>query len=277
MAWGLTRLRRAGRHRVAAVTASSALMVYAIACGPAFTVETAQSDAGGAGGQAASASQGSGSDGGSQASPSSGGGPAGGGDVELCLNGIDDDGDDLADCDDPDCGAYACVPASSADYAMARTAGDPCPASSIATTLAKCESCSCTGTGSCSLDIDFYADANCTQYLLSKTQPGCYNVGSGQVRWVRGTASPPANCQPPADAPPSTVGACVATSAGHCAGNNVCLPQEFAASPCVLASGAVARVAAPPSRPTRSPSTRSAAFRETDAPAWGQRVSKRAA
>jgi len=40
----------------------------------------------------------------------------GGGNVELCSNGVDDDGDGLADCDDPDCfNSPACLPAGAGD------------------------------------------------------------------------------------------------------------------------------------------------------------------
>ncbi|MEC9476537.1 MAG: hypothetical protein VX764_05805 [Planctomycetota bacterium] len=40
----------------------------------------------------------------------------GGGNVELCSNGVDDDGDGLADCDDPDCAnSPACLPAPPGD------------------------------------------------------------------------------------------------------------------------------------------------------------------
>ncbi len=46
------------------------------------------------------------------ASVGGGGGDGGGGAApsgELCLNGVDDDGDQLVDCADPECGAFECV------------------------------------------------------------------------------------------------------------------------------------------------------------------------
>jgi hypothetical protein len=39
-----------------------------------------------------------------------GGGRGGGGKTEDCANGVDDNGDGLLDCEDPECGAFACVP-----------------------------------------------------------------------------------------------------------------------------------------------------------------------
>lgn len=90
------------------------LPLFVLGCGDAFAVD------GGAGGGAATASSSQSTGGGSLASSSAdtsstssattatsgtGGGPP----SEDCTNGRDDDADALVDCEDPDCGDFACV------------------------------------------------------------------------------------------------------------------------------------------------------------------------
>jgi hypothetical protein len=67
----------------------------------------AKSSSGGSGG--GTTSQG-GSMGGESSSPTTGGGGPGGASAESCDNGLDDNGDDLIDCEDPLCSAYTCAP-----------------------------------------------------------------------------------------------------------------------------------------------------------------------
>ncbi|MGE4613286.1 MAG: hypothetical protein AAEJ46_02985, partial [Planctomycetota bacterium] len=77
----------------------------------------------------------------------------GGGNVELCSNGVDDDGDGLADCDDPDCfNSPACLPAG---------AGDECSTAFIAV-----EGANAIDTTAMTTGIDPISDAQCPGSFL---------------------------------------------------------------------------------------------------------------
>lgn len=194
---------------------------------------TGASAAAGAGGQA-TGGEGAGALGGSGGAPG-----------EDCLNGVDDNGDTLADCDDPLCTEFECVPAYpvAADYAFPVGATDPCPPPSTPLGLETCADCTCgTQAGTCSMTVDIYRGSGCSSYHTTKTVPGCYTM-SDENRWYRASSSHDGNasCIQPVDYPPTSARACVLSSGGHCSGGEVCVPTNpNATARCVLLDGSVA-------------------------------------
>jgi hypothetical protein len=174
-------------------------------------------------------------------------GGQGGAPHELdCTNGTDDDGDDLADCDDPDCGAYQCVPAAAdgSTYAFPVGTADVCPAPTAAVTLDECgdAACSCTATpGTCYEWAYVYSGDTCSSYLDTKYD-GCYDpydgnrsFSGGVQPWTTGTCTAPG-----AQVPPTGWRGCTTTTTGHCASGGACVPRiATATDQCVLVSGSV--------------------------------------
>jgi hypothetical protein len=181
--------------------------------------------------------------GGTTAGGSGGEAGTGGGPLELCLNGIDDDGDDAADCDDPDCVDVQCVPAygGGADYAFVVASPADCAAGSTPTTFDGCDGCSCAASPSCSMVVSFFLDGACSSFYTEKYGPGCYTVGTQtQNRWIRASVTPTGSCQAPPNYAPVPTTTCVADHVGFCTGSNVCVPANGAPlRTCVVVPGAV--------------------------------------
>jgi hypothetical protein len=174
--------------------------------------------------------------GGSGAGPTGGGGSA---PVENCLNGIDDDGNGLTDCDDSACSTYACVPSASGMDAYAVLVGAPgdCTAPTSAASWNTC-SCGCTpNAGACNVTVEAYRDASCDIHIGTVSTGGCGDIMPDGVVWLSGSTAPSsqASCSPAADHVPAPVNACTLTDVGRCTGNAICVPPVFAgAKQCVV-------------------------------------------
>jgi hypothetical protein len=174
--------------------------------------------------------------GGSGAGPTGGGGSA---PVENCLNGIDDDGNGLTDCDDSACSTYACVPSASGNEGYAVLVGAPgdCTAPTSAASWNTC-SCGCTpNAGTCNVTAYTHGDAACNNYITTLSTGMCANILPDGVRWLSAVTglSAAAVCLPAADHVPAPVSACTLTEVGRCAGNAICVPPVFAgAKQCVV-------------------------------------------
>lgn len=166
---------------------------------------------------------------------------AGAGSGENCLDGVDNDGDSLADCSDPDCGGYTCVAEapSATQYLTTVSAAGDCPADSPAVTLQSCTSCSCNAAGgTCQSSVTFYADSSCSTYVATHNTPwSC--VTPNATRWASGFTTPdddasctPASAQVASDERP----ACEISSGGACANaGEVCVPAPSStAAHCVV-------------------------------------------
>jgi hypothetical protein len=150
----------------------------------------------------------------------------GGGAVETnCVNGLDDDGDGLTDCEDPDCKAFACVPAPPAGWVggwldLSATPA-PCPPDlpkqidlfKLADLNAPPASCSCA--------CGDPAGVGCTTHLrCDPSAAQCAAAGNMNGQGTTcGTNIPnvtfPAFCR--ADPPGAFGGACAPTAAGAAA------------------------------------------------------------
>ncbi|MGE4618459.1 MAG: dockerin type I repeat-containing protein [Planctomycetota bacterium] len=100
----------------------------------------------------------------------------GGGNVELCSNGVDDDGDGLADCDDPDCAnSPACLPAPPGDECsdpiVASDGSNPVDTTGMTTGTDPISDAQCTGT--------FIGEfVNDTWYSYTATSTGTMDVST---------------------------------------------------------------------------------------------------
>jgi hypothetical protein len=166
----------------------------------------------------------------------SGGGPVGG---EDCLNGLDDDGNGLTDCDDPACSGagYSCVPAVPGAQQYLVPTAQACPSSTAATSLVSCEGCSCTpSVGTCSVAMISYTEPVClTPYAYPY---GCAYASPAGQRWYTATTTDDGTASCWAGDPfptPSEQPSCALSEPGHCANGGACVPPPFQASQaCVL-------------------------------------------
>lgn len=131
------------------------MALLALGCGlsPEGTNPQGVAGSGGMGPGGASAgstsSSGSGGIGGEQS------GGAGGSKPENCINGVDDDGDGLVDCDDQtDCADYLCTAMPMGDYVVLGDAQGGCPAGYTPDAVYDCTKCGC-GV-SCKFTVDLY-------------------------------------------------------------------------------------------------------------------------
>lgn len=193
---GATSLRLAASALVALVGAS--LPACGLDAGVDSLFSGESTSASGAGGESsASATSGSGGHGASGSSvggsssttSASGGSSSSGGGTEDCLNGVDDDGNGLADCEDPKCGAFECVdeaPAGWSGYYHVHQSGFPGPAEPKCADgspadvrhanpagPAMCEACSCGAP----------AGVTCSAPTLT-CAPGSNNCGFNQADWT---------------------------------------------------------------------------------------------
>ncbi|MBI4703296.1 MAG: hypothetical protein HY744_19440 [Deltaproteobacteria bacterium] len=203
----------------------------------------AQSASGGASSATSSGSGAGGANAGGAAAAGAGGSTPAGPEID-CLNGADDDGDDLADCDDPDCGGYECVPAHAGAIGFARPVGaaDPCPAPSAPLALAGCGACACSAqAGTCSVSAQVHKGHSCGYWISTKYVEDCYYLNYQDSRSFVGTAAAQGNgwCEAPASVAPSAWHGCAVAAPGHCADGGACVPKNPSApGRCVLLDGA---------------------------------------
>jgi hypothetical protein len=233
---------------------------------------TGSGGAGGQGGQHAGSGGAGGGASSSSSSSSSASGAGGGASQEDCTNGIDDDGDSLVDCVDPDCTAlYACVPAAPNNFqgfAYLRQTGSPgakspcdgggAPAVYYQGPAApKCSTCGCDlapGTTCAQATLECWSDAGClTSNVQVSFNNGCAPVsmalaGACQITELPAPA-PNAGCTVAADSQllnkeqmwNSEVHACtVQAHDGGCDAGMVCAPRpaaDYLPSACVYQDG----------------------------------------
>ena len=208
--------------------------------GPGGTAGSGHSPTGGTGGLPAGG-------GGSSTTTAGGGGALGGGGAapgpEDCLNGVDDNGDGLIDCDDPDCVAagYLCLPvaAGALSYVALGTPGPSCLSPATATDFASCQGCSCTATpGTCTVAFRAWYAVGCGG-PNDGVSAGCTNQSGNidQLYWTA-TVGPAGgqSCSPQAEQmAASQTPTCGLALPGNCGAGAVCVPPSFAAAQrCVL-------------------------------------------
>jgi len=199
-------------------------VVLAVAsAGCTYDFDGAFSGSGGAGGEVVttSATGGAGGTGGSGGGASTGGGLP---DDEQCFNGLDDDGDELVDCADPDCEEAQCLPPAPDGWSGPTPlfVGDPADAPSCPSGLttiaadigpftapaASCTPCSCSGPtgGTCGVGTTTIYDSTnqCSGSVEETLTPPAPNVCvsfSLSDPYARAQADPvpvdvPGSCQP---------------------------------------------------------------------------------
>jgi hypothetical protein len=276
------------------VLASVLVLAAAAGCGETFTsfppaesTTGGSSAAGGTGGVGAGpmggGGEGAGSVGGGGAGGSGGeagaGGTGGSGTETNCLDGQDDDGDKLVDCDDPDCGAgYECVPAVPSGFVgvgwlvPVATACDAqlFPSSvalfaeqDISAPAASCAcSCGTAGGSTCAVKLDCWSDyqkcvdnAPTTIYSQSCT---VYQPPSIQLSVCKASEPLAVGGGCPAKVAASTLPAtwaagqriCGRSEGGHCAkAGEICLPRLAGSPP--LCAGRPGDEACPGSFPNK--------------------------
>jgi hypothetical protein len=179
--------------------------------------------------------------------------------TEDCFNGLDDDCDRLADCEDPDCSAGAvCVPAA-AGFALgtAVDADVACPAPFPGDGLllgqglvpgAACEGCACgTPVVDCWLQLSTFPLANCgigsVAYARTVSATRCsagppgWNSFSDATLGLNywGRCTPSGTPAPPPLAWAQRARFCEGPRGGGCTAGAACVPR--AASQCVVAAG----------------------------------------
>lgn len=185
---------------------------------------------------------------------------------EQCLNGVDDDGDALADCADPKCtdAGFACLPMPAdhqPTFYLSRPVASPgasCPGGfsrqvryrDLTYDPLDC-TCGCDEPGSaiCSITGDIYTQAGCSG--ISQTlHVGCNAVSGADSYQGQVTYDGPGSCQAttepngvPATGWSTAFDLCVADLGGAgCSADEVCtapLPAGFEPTPCYLVSETV--------------------------------------
>jgi hypothetical protein len=196
---------------------------------------------GGSGAQAGTGPGANGGTGGGQAGTAgtgaeAGTGGSGGGPVEQnCLDGLDDEGDGLTDCDDPDCGAFTCLPGAAGAVArVAALAQADCPAPATMATSKSCDACSCGAgsAGSCWIHVDMYASSGCNTPSFPYNDPGCHDPPDTD-RWFLTTIGSNADgwCWPDnQQVAAQSADRCALSQAGSCANGGACVPHAIAAA-----------------------------------------------
>lgn len=216
---------------------------------------------GGGGGGQGGAAQGGGGQGGSS---QGGGGGQGGSGNEDCLDGIDNDGDDFADCADADCNTgFACVdeaPPGSNGYYLVKELDFPAPKPPPCAgggppdifftgpaKQAECSACTCGAlTGALCGPVPFicYANSsNCsgapTDYTAALAAGNCvdpnfaFNFQISCMATLPAPVAKPGTCAPSAVDFPNkepwngVVEACHAPAGGGCGQGKVCLPKPL--------------------------------------------------
>lgn len=205
------------------------------------------------GGSGATAT-GTGGNGGSAGTAGSGGSPG----VEDCLNGTDDDGDSLVDCEDTDdCSPadYQCVPAlGGGTYVSVMSTVQTCPDGTSATALHSCSGCDCLAAlGTCGVLLRFFTDGGCSNQSASLGPVSCFNATNDPTRWgiLETSLGTPPSCGVVSDTVPvDTAPACELAQAGTCPSGEACVPRNPSAmAECVLVDPATS---CPPSYVTEA-------------------------
>lgn len=186
-------------------------------------------------------------------SPSGGaGGGQGGGPTESCLNGQDDDGNELTDCEDPACATgYVCVPEAALAERYFTAPGGACEPPFETQIYYRCGGCSCgDGTGSCHVSVRLNKQANCSGNWSAQTWevvPGAacsntdkFDAAPGKSVGVEATlVAGDVDCSPEEpNAPATSVEGCSLPSAGEgCEPGSVCVPVSTAPWCVVVAGG----------------------------------------
>lgn len=109
-----------------------------------------------------------------------------GGPTEDCTNGVDDDGDGLVDCEDPDCkAAYHGLPFFGFDYG--ELDAQSCPSGALTgTTCGDCSKCT-PQAGGCVADVLVFKDMKCGMKIYEQSLTGCQapNLMSGGPQNLR--------------------------------------------------------------------------------------------
>lgn len=192
---------------------------------------------------------------------------------ELCFNGIDDDGDDLADCADDNCAPAAlCVPLpENSNFAagVVVAADEPCPPGFDGgetvihrglTAPDECTGCGCTaGASKCIAELWYYnnpdsctLDKEQTSGIFSReiaaftcdSMPINDNSGTGTTEGARANIITSATCTPNGTTTPAPVSwteskkFCAASKIGSgCSAGSVCVAKQQPEVQCILANG----------------------------------------
>ncbi|MCA9625387.1 MAG: hypothetical protein KC731_40470 [Myxococcales bacterium] len=148
--------------------------------------------------------------------------------LEDCLNGADDDGNQLVDCEDPACMDHICVPMGDTAVWDLPTTGT-CPPGSTGDVYHSCAGCQCDAVdGTCDFTLTAFGDANCQGGFASFQSTGCINVAGTANRYFTSTATPTldSSCTPQmTDVPATNRRHCGMLQAGTgCVGGGQCLP-----------------------------------------------------
>lgn len=167
---------------------------------------------------------------------------------EDCVDGIDNDGDMLADCDDSDCtqADFQCVDTFGATAVIGTLDVKTCVPPLLPTDLRTCENvCTCTpkpGGSACSIKVTLSDMADCSASLATidisgdtcNTAPN--NTIAGQYTQNpngQGTCTPMNAAEPPTNLP-----GCRIPLTGHCKEGGVCIPPTQTPE-CLLFDGIV--------------------------------------
>lgn len=170
---------------------------------------------------------------------------------EDCLNGSDDNGDGLSDCDDPQCheAGYSCVPDAAAvqSYVALTQNAASCVAPTTVTTFSTCDGCACTpGTATCPVSYTWWDGDGCQGTAYDVTGMACpWQTSGGVSVSMRALTAALGQASCPTEAAQVAVtanDACSLTQPGSCSAGGVCVPPVFqgvrtcvlvdAASPC---------------------------------------------
>lgn len=195
------------------------------------------------------------------------GGPVG---TEDCHNGVDDDGDELTDCADPECSASMCAPPVPSGWlgpVLVRIGSDDaaCDPSQAqipieggldepAVPPAQCEPCACTvAPGGCSIDVAFHsllAGCQAPTRAVESLTAGCSNLtpaATARSAWTTSTKTlmpcSPSGGQEQLPRPPISfeqpVHLCQSQPGGGCGANQICLPRPTngIVGPCIYRAG----------------------------------------
>ena len=165
---------------------------------------------------------------------------------EDCLDGIDNDGDGQADCDDSDCvnAEFECIDSAGAIAVIGTLSSDKCDAPFEATNLESCENaCTCTPEPSvCAIQLTLYSAMDCAGSIAnisysgdfcndtpSGTMAASYTIPVGQAGQCSGGNM---------GAAPVGVQGCRIPLTGHCNGGGACIPKTQTPE-CLLFKGSV--------------------------------------
>lgn len=181
--------------------------------------------------------------GGGATSSSSGGTTSGtgGGSHEDCTNRVDDDGDHLIDCADPDCADYLCLPAKGLVAAIVSAENGACSVPDQLRWAGQCGDCACqvTKQALCTASAMVSQDPNCKGGGATSEGSGCDTISitatDGGTLFVQGNAvvTSPAACSAGVATAPLGAASCAVPLGGCPSLNEVCVLK----SACLVANG----------------------------------------